>query len=160
VDECKPLAQGGEGEIVRRRRELWGIEAAFHASASRECRERQGSEEEGAGCYKGGSQRPKRDRQDRAGAGKAVQVDSIKPTVKAPGTKCLKLRYYLLLSNVDFNLNLRRYTLAVIEKDISAIDSRLIKAGSDVKKALDIQAGAYTRQYIHESRLTNTSCTR
>jgi len=44
--------------------------------------------------------------------GKAVQVDNINPTLKAPGTKFLKLKYYELLSNVAFKFNLRRYTPA------------------------------------------------
>ena len=44
--------------------------------------------------------------------GKTVQVDPIKPTSKAAGTKHLKLEYYKLLSNVGFKFNLRRYTSA------------------------------------------------
>jgi len=39
--------------------------------------------------------------------GRAVQVAPIKPTLKAPGTKRLRL------SNVGFKLNLRRYTMAM-----------------------------------------------
>jgi hypothetical protein len=39
-----------------------------------------------------------------------VQVDPIKPTLKAPGTKRLKLKCDLLLSNFAFKFNLRRYT--------------------------------------------------
>ena len=39
-----------------------------------------------------------------------MQVDPIKPTLKAPGTKRLKLRYDGPLSNVAFKFNLRRYT--------------------------------------------------
>ena len=42
--------------------------------------------------------------------GGAVQVDPIKQTLKPPGTKRLKLKYYKLLSSVAFNFNLRRYT--------------------------------------------------
>ena len=38
-----------------------------------------------------------------------VQVDPIKPTLKAPGSKRLKLEDEKLLSNVAFNFNLRRY---------------------------------------------------
>ena len=44
--------------------------------------------------------------------GRAVQVDPIKPTLKAPGTKRLKLKYDELLSSFAFKFNLRRYTLA------------------------------------------------
>ena len=42
--------------------------------------------------------------------GRAVQVDPVKPTLKAPGTKRLKLIYAELLSNFGFKFNLRRYT--------------------------------------------------
>jgi len=42
--------------------------------------------------------------------GKAVQVDPIKPTLKAPGTKPLKLNHYESPSNVAFQYNLRRYS--------------------------------------------------
>jgi len=41
--------------------------------------------------------------------GKAVQVEPIKPTLKAPGTKRLKPQYDGLLSNFAFKFNLRRY---------------------------------------------------
>jgi hypothetical protein len=38
-----------------------------------------------------------------------VQVDPIKPTLKAPGTKRLKLKYDKPLSSFPVNINLRRY---------------------------------------------------
>jgi len=41
--------------------------------------------------------------------GRAVQVDLSKPTLKAPGTKPLKLKCGESLSNFAFNFNLRRY---------------------------------------------------
>ena len=40
-----------------------------------------------------------------------MQVDPIKPTLKAPGSKRLKLKYDELLSSFGFNFNLRHYTL-------------------------------------------------
>ena len=40
-----------------------------------------------------------------------MQVDPIKPILKAPGTKHLKLEYDHLLSSFAFNFNLCRYTL-------------------------------------------------
>jgi len=42
--------------------------------------------------------------------GRAVQVDPIKPTLKAPGSKRLKLIFDGPLSNFAFKFNLRRYT--------------------------------------------------
>jgi len=38
-----------------------------------------------------------------------VQVDPIKPTLKAPGTNCSKLEYDEPLSKIAFNYYLRRY---------------------------------------------------
>ena len=43
--------------------------------------------------------------------GRAVQIDPIKPTLKAPGSKCLKLGDEKPLSNFAFNFNLRRHAL-------------------------------------------------
>ena len=43
--------------------------------------------------------------------GEAVQVDPIKPTLKAPGTKRLKLKWDDPLSSFGFNFNLRHYSL-------------------------------------------------
>ena len=40
-----------------------------------------------------------------------MQVDPIKPTLKTPGTKRLKLEYGGLLSSVAFRFNVRRYKL-------------------------------------------------
>ena len=42
--------------------------------------------------------------------GRAVQVDPIKPVLKAPGAMLFKVRYDKPLSNFAFNFNLRRYT--------------------------------------------------
>jgi hypothetical protein len=42
--------------------------------------------------------------------GRAVQVDPIKPTLKAPRTWCLKVTRDKLLSSFAFKFNLRRYT--------------------------------------------------
>ena len=52
--------------------------------------------------------------------GKAVQVDPIKPTLKAPGTKRLKLKYDKLLSSFAFNFNLRHYTLGQTRLNVFA----------------------------------------
>ena len=41
--------------------------------------------------------------------GRAVQVDPIKPTLKAPGIKLLKLKYDKPLTIFAFKFNLRRY---------------------------------------------------
>jgi hypothetical protein len=46
------------------------------------------------------------------GHGSAVQVDPIKPTLKLPGTKRLKLKCDAPLSFFAFKFNLRRYTTA------------------------------------------------
>ena len=43
-----------------------------------------------------------------------MQVVPIKPTLKAPGTKRLKLKYDATLSNFAFKFNLRRYTVGAL----------------------------------------------
>jgi hypothetical protein len=43
--------------------------------------------------------------------GRAVQFDPIKPTLKAPGSKRLKLKLEELLSNFAFKFDLRRYIM-------------------------------------------------
>ena len=57
-----------------------------------------------------------------------MQVDPIRPTLKLPGTKRLKLECDEPLSNFAFNFNLRRYNEAVLEAHASCL-----------------KAGAYTR---------------
>ena len=42
-----------------------------------------------------------------------MQVDPITPTLKAPGTKRLKLKCDILLSTSAFTFNLRRYVTAL-----------------------------------------------
>jgi len=44
-----------------------------------------------------------------------VQVDPIKPTLKAPVSKHFKLEHKKLLSKVGFTFNLRRYTLGTLD---------------------------------------------
>jgi len=46
----------------------------------------------------------------RGRLGRAVQVDPIKPMLKAPGTKHLKLKSDELLLSFAFKFNLSRYT--------------------------------------------------
>jgi hypothetical protein len=48
--------------------------------------------------------------------GKAVQVDPIKPTLKARGTKRLKPQQDEVLSSFAFNLSLRRYSTAATRR--------------------------------------------
>jgi len=48
-----------------------------------------------------------------------VQVDPIKPMLKAPGMERLKLKYDVMLSSFAFNSNLRRYSMDDIIADVS-----------------------------------------
>ena len=50
--------------------------------------------------------------------GRVVQVDPVKPVLKAPGSMLLKLRCDGPLSNVAFNFNLRRYSLASARRSV------------------------------------------
>jgi len=74
----------------------------------------------------------------KAGRGKAVQVDPIKPTLKAPGSHLLTLKYDKLLSCFGFKFNLRRCNVAA---------ARLPPLQERVKE-LDAEAGAYTRSLL------------
>jgi len=62
-----------------------------------------------------------------------VQVDPIKPTLKAPGAKRLKLKHDEPLSNIAFSFNLRRYNAvssmrAAYRKPFVAFGMRSLKA--------------------------------
>jgi hypothetical protein len=64
-----------------------------------------------------------------------VQLDPIKPKLKPPGTKRLKLEYDGLLSNFAFNCNLRRYNMGPVHHAarVAAFEagvSRALAAGS------------------------------
>ena len=54
------------------------------------------------------------------GRGRAVQVDPIKPTLRALGTQCLKLTSDGPLSNLALKINLRRYNVVVPQEQQSA----------------------------------------
>jgi hypothetical protein len=45
------------------------------------------------------------------GPGKALRVDTIKPTLKPPGINLFTLKYDISLSTFAFKLNLRSYSL-------------------------------------------------
>ena len=47
-----------------------------------------------------------------------MQVDPIKPKLKPPGTKRLKLKCDVLLSTSAFKFNLRRYTKEFMSKGV------------------------------------------
>ena len=71
-----------------------------------------------------------------------MQVDPIKPTLKAPGTKRLKLHYAKPLSNFAFKFNLRRYT--VVAADYAFVIHTTNPSSGD-QGELYAEAGAYTR---------------
>ena len=76
-----------------------------------------------------------------------MQVDPIRPKLKVPGTKRLKLKYDNLLSSFAFNFNLRRYILVV---DIACGEScpgqeRPALFVAAVALVCCLPAGAYTR---------------
>ena len=64
-----------------------------------------------------------------------MQVDSIKPMLKAPGTKLLKPEYDELLSRFAFKFNLRRYIL--VEEDNIMSDAFF---GSPSPRASEVMA--------------------
>ena len=70
--------------------------------------------------------------------GGAVQVDPMKPKLKPPGTKRLKLKCDVLLSNFAFKFNLRHY--------IPVLSSLTFLAAIEFTPAP--AAGAYTRPLL------------
>jgi hypothetical protein len=48
--------------------------------------------------------------------GEALQVDGMKPVLKAPGTKCLKLKYGEVLSGFAFDIIFCRYVMVMARK--------------------------------------------
>jgi len=55
-----------------------------------------------------------------------VQVDPIKPTLKAPGIRLLKLKRDKVLSGFAFNFNLRRHTKVVISGGSTSLTSHFV----------------------------------
>jgi hypothetical protein len=86
-----------------------------------------------------------------------VQVDPIKPTLKAPGTERLKLEYDEPASNLAFKFNLRRYhpsepafvaTCNVCHRELEIGKGWRCETCHDY----DIcEAGAYTRPFLSSS---------
>ena len=63
--------------------------------------------------------------------GRVVQLDPIKPVLKAPRTTRLKLNYGKLLSIFAFKFNLRRYNL-VVHRDVK-LETLLLDANNNMK---------------------------
>ena len=107
MDECESLLRGAVA-LAHRVGGGVGGGAAGDARGARRCRDSGGSGSGGGGkCAAGGS-----GCQSGDGHGRAVQVDPLKPMLKPPGTKRLKLNYDILLSTSAFKFNLRCYTMA------------------------------------------------
>ena len=79
-------------------------------------------------------------RERRAARGRAVQVDPIKPALKAPGTKCFKLTRNKLFSAFAYKFNLRRYSVFLAA--VAAVAARLVGVRGVFYR---LAAGAYTR---------------
>jgi hypothetical protein len=62
-----------------------------------------------------------------------VQVDPIKPMLKAPGTKRLKLKHDKTLSSFAFNFNLRRYSKGLV---VASASGRVTWAGAYTRPLL------------------------
>jgi len=67
-----------------------------------------------------------------------MQVDPVKPKLKLPGTKRLKLNCGEPLSKMAFKFNLRRYIMM----------GKAREAVAQTKTLLASQAGAYTRSLL------------
>jgi len=75
-----------------------------------------------------------------------VQVEPFTPTLKAPGSKHLKLQYDQTLSTFAFKFNLHRFDKAAkAEKAAAARAAAAEKATADKAAKAPAEAGAYTR---------------
>jgi hypothetical protein len=80
--------------------------------------------------------------------GRVVQVDPMKPTLKAPGSMHLNLRYEEPLSNFAFKFNLRRYTAVSVSNDLVTLYSlRTIRPGGELTVSV-IHQTRYTRGHM------------
>jgi len=66
-----------------------------------------------------------------------VQLDPIKPKLKPPGTKRLKLAYDGLLSNFAFKFNLRRYTKDTLDMEKKLNETVKAIPMSEFRRALE-----------------------
>ena len=107
--------------------------------------------------------------------GEAVQVDPIKPTLKPPETKYLKLTHHELLSAVAFKFNLRRYNEAAAIKTQSSLSvlnfgqnaifsasisaAMLLCAGGVTRGELTVGdlAGAHPQRSLHPRSISSSS---
>jgi len=108
VDECKPLARGPErlALVVHVPAPPAGARGYLHSDGR--CQ-----------AARGGDARwtTRRGHHD----GRSVQVDPITLTLKVPGTKRLKLKYYRLLANFTFVFHLRRYMMAACKRLVALL---------------------------------------
>jgi hypothetical protein len=79
-----------------------------------------------------------------------VQVDPIKPTLKAPESQRLKLGHEKTLSNLTDEFNLRRYTVVeAVDCVVDFVPQNLKRSGRAVAGLFDLvekaMAVAYTR---------------
>jgi len=88
--------------------------------------------------------------------GRALQVDPIKPTLKAPGTKRFRLSCNKLLSNVVFKFNLRRYSVDAVLTHVQVLRdavTELLASPAPFAAALAaldaFTAGVYTRSHFY-----------
>ena len=66
----------------------------------------------------------------------------MKPKLKPPGTKRLKLEYDGLLSNFAFKFNLRRYTMAELRGRMEAAERDAADSGAQVMRVEGAAAAA------------------
>ena len=79
-----------------------------------------------------------------------MQVDPIKPKLKPPRTKRLKLNCDILLSTSTFKFNLRRYTTDAIAATRRKLHtpfnrraSRALKAGADTRPIFQLNVSIF-----------------
>jgi len=72
----------------------------------------------------------------------------MRPKLKPPGTKCLKLKCDILLSTSAFKINSRCYNTASTSAAVALAAGLGAADGSPAPSAAAVAAGAYTRPHF------------
>ena len=89
-----------------------------------------------------------------------MQVDPVIPTLKAPGSKHVKLEYDALLPNVAFNFNLRRYIKAGVDAAEVAAMTGTDEEHAAATRMQTMQRGAAARWRVTAVRAERAAAAR
>jgi len=101
----------------------------------------------------------------RACVGRALQVDPIKPSLKTPDSKSLKLEQEKLLSSFAFNFNLRPYILGDEQEQAAVVErmpmGRLLvtpEARSNTRPLLSSTGAVFITETLKPTTIYHKRC--